>query len=663
MKAIQKDRKISNSLWGAGLLLLLSSNALQAKINPSSVQYYVLGLKWHRKGNLSEAEKSFKKAITFSESDADLRVNLANVLLGQNKLQEATQQYEFANKLEPASARNRLLYGQALLKAKKLNEALEQFKIANELEPNYPFIGLNLGEALVLTGNHEPALGYLQKALAEDPNNFKIISLIATAQHSLGQLDAAIKNYQFLLTLEPSDEWPQINLARAYYQKNDLGAAEREYRSLVIAHPQRADLWSALADIQYRNGDIPKAIESIDKALSIDPNDASLHAMLAAYYDHSNDWKSSINHYHIAAELENNPETKSKYLMSEAQVLFKKGKYGQASVIIENILQQNPNNVTLKTQLADIRLWQKKYDEATNLYRETLVLKPDLLSNKGFVFNYGAALSGQKDWDDAEIVWQNYLKLDKSSKEAWLNLAAVQVAKKKPSDAINSYQSALLLGAAKVPTLNQIGTLQVQLNDLNGAEQTYRDLINLKPDTPKYRITLSRILAKEGKQEEAIRLLKQAGQSSSGVQLELAQRISNSGNYYSAATEYQKVLAEDSDNLEAIIGLADSYSAIGQFSEAAQLYKHYLKRQPESFHAQYNYALALANSGKENQAITEYKKTINMDSNYAESYYALGALLVDKDINAARENWKRYLDLQPQGEYKSQIIHHFPDLK
>jgi tetratricopeptide (TPR) repeat protein len=112
-----------------------------------------------------------------------------------------------------------------------------------------------------------------------------------------------------------------------------------------------------------------------------------------------------------------------------------------------------------------------------------------------------------------------------------------------------------------------------------------------------------------------------------------------------------------------MIGLADSYSAIGQYNEAIDLYKTYLSKQPSDFEAQYNYALALASVGRMTDAAKEYRKAINLNSNSAEAYYGLGAAYIENDSNLARESWKKYLDLQPQGEFKSEILHRFPDLK
>ncbi len=650
----------------ASCLLLMSFASFApagAKMNQMATQYFVLGLNWQRKGNLAEAESALKKALSFSSNDADLHASLAQVLFLRDKTDESLAEFAKATSLEPSNSRTHLLYGNALKKSKHINEAIQEFQIAAQLEANYPFIHFNLGEAYSLAGRDSEAIAELQIALSDDPSNLKALYLIANSQHKLGQLTDAIGTYQKVLSLKPEHEAARLNLARAYDASNNLDAAEREYLTLLNEFPRRSDLLSALADLRFRKGDLNGAVGAATKALQIQPDDSTLHAMLGAYKERQNDWQTAVNHYQTASELEKDPAKKNQYLVSSAQILFKKGNYNKASQLIENVLSQDPNNASLKSQLADIRLWQKQYTEAVYLYREVLTAHPEFSSKKQLLFNYGAALNGIKDWTNAELVWNNYLKLDKKSKEAWLNLASAQLAQKKIPETISSYQGALANGANKQNILNQIGPLQVQINDWNNAEATYRELVNLNPTQTKNKITLSRVLAKQGKQEEAIRLLREAGGNSNKLQLELAERIAASGDYYSAATEYQKVLADEPNNTEAIIGLADSYSAIGQYSEASKLYKKYLGIAPDNFHAQYNLALALANMGKEAEAATEYRKAIDMNPGFAESYYGLGAVLLSRDAAQSRDAWRRYLDLQPQGEYKSEILHHFPDLK
>lgn len=650
-------------LSALSLTMLTTSLSSKSELNNNAVEYYSLALQWARNGNSVEAENAFRKAIAFSPNNGEIRANFADFLMNNAKTQDALLEYLNAVRLNPNRGRIRVMYGRALLKSGNVNEAIEQFMLANQLEPSFPFVALNLGEAEQQAGAFDKSIFHLERALKEDPKNKKVLRLLAIAYHKTKQYPQAINFYQQILALTPNDEWSQTNLARAYYEAGDLNSSEQIYAQLIQLKPDRADLLSAYAEIQYKKGNLQTAINLMNNALLLQPQDANLHAVLASYLEKQKNYESSVQHYHSAMELEKNPEQKTKYSLLEAQILYKNKKYDQASLILEEILSKNPDNLDLKTQLADIRIWQKKYTEAVALYREALTLNPKLSQNKDILFNYGAGLIGVRDWVNAEVVWNNYIKLDTQVKEAWLNLGLSQESIKKYSLATDSYRKAIELGAPKTELLERIANYQVRSGNLTLAEATYRELMQNKPENTTYPITLSRILNDLGRNDDALEVLKKAPKSSINVKLELAEKIAKSGDFYSAATEFQKILEKEPSNERALIGLADAYSSIGQYSEAVNLYEKYLDTNSSELHARYNYASALANLGKEAKSIEEFKRVSSIDPTYADTYYSLGALLLNRDSLAARNYWQKYLDLEPQGEYKADIIHHFPDLK
>lgn len=653
-------------LAATALLVLntsFSGQSVLAELSPSSVNYYSLALDWQRKGNYNEADKAYSRAIALSPNDGELRGNYAGFLIKNSQINQGLIEYTNAIKLSPRKARLRVLYGQALFKNNKPVEAVDQFKIATELEPNYPFMFFKLGEAEQAAGLYDRSLISLNKALSDDPKNLQILSLIAVGQHKTNQLPQAVRSYQNILSYTPNNEWARLNLARAYDQSGNLSSAEKEYESLLHFSPNRVDILSSLADVKYKQGDLASAINLINRALIVQPQDAELHSIIAAYYDKAGSYDSALKHLQLAYRNEKDEMKKRNHLLSEAQILYKQGRYDDSSVIVESILKQEPNSLELKTQLADIRLWQKRYPESVSLYREALAMNPRLSTNDDVLFNYGAALSGMRDWQNAEIVWTNYMKLKNNSKEAWFNLAAAQDALGKDGQAINSYKQAKLYGYSQSKSLERIASIQQRISDLESAEYTYKQLVNLNPSKAEYKVELANILDQQGRTQESIELLQEFDDNTSPVvQIELAEKIAKSGDHFSASSIFQRILNNDPENQRALIGLADCYSAIGQFSESSILYKKVLDLDSLNFHAQYNYASALANQGLEREAVDEYKRSIDLNGDYADSYYALGAILLDKNIDEARYYWRKYVELAPKGEYINDIFHHFPDL-
>ncbi|MDJ0625930.1 MAG: tetratricopeptide repeat protein [Candidatus Caenarcaniphilales bacterium] len=654
------DKRFKVFIISTTFCIGVCSIPVASEINKDSVNYYSLALNWQRKGNITKAEEAFHKAVELSPGDGDLRGNYAKALIKNQKIKQGLNQFKKAISLSPREARLRVLYGQSLMKVKKTSEAINQFKVATELEPNYPLIFLNLGEAQQIAGLYGESLISLNKALSDDPENLHIISLIATAHHKTNKLDKAVANYQKVLSYSANNEWARLNLARAYYSIGDLNSSEKEYVRLLNNRPKDPELLASLADVKFKQGELVTSINLLNRAISVQDNDPSLYSMIAYYYDKAGNLDLALKHFELAYEKEKEEKKKRSYLISKAQILYKKGKYNDSALIVEDILRQEPDNLSIKTQLADIRLWQKKYKKAVSLYREALIINPQLSSNENIIFNYGAALSGLKDWSNAEIVWNNYIKLKNNNKDAWFNLANVKSALGKFQEAINSYRQAKFYGYSQVSTLEKIVAIQAKTNQLQDAEYTYRELIKLKPNKDKYKVAIAHNLDQQGRENESIEFLQYS--HSVPARLELAKRITQSGDHYSASTIYQSILNLEPDNKKALIGLADCYSAIGQFEESSKLYKKVLTIDSLNFHAQYNYASSLANQGEETMAITEYKKAIVLNATYVDSYYALGSILLNKDVEKARYYWRKYVELAPEGEYINDIFHHFPDL-
>ncbi len=655
-------------LWGFNTFINLqraeAGNNLKEKNVEITMGYYSLALKWQRKGDYAKAEAAYIKAVNLLPEDAEMRGNFASFLLQIGKLEKAITEIDYVLGLSPNNSRLRVLAGQIYFKSNKFLQSAEHFKIAADLEPNYPLINYSLAQSLQAADHYVESIEPLKKAIKQNPNSLKMIFALAIAKHKTNELSEAISDYQQILSLDSSHELAQSNLAKAYYDIGNLDQAEIHYLQLAKNYPGRLDLWTSLANIKFRKNLLNEAINYAKKALILEPNDPSLNALIASYYEKKQDFTEALNYYQSAYDLENDPDLKRKYLVNKAQILYKKGDYESAEGIINNLLLQKPDDFQLKSQLADIKLWQKKYTAASTLYREALISNPGFNKQKLFLFNYAASLSEQKDWRNAENIWHMHNKIESNNKEAWFNLAVALEAQNKYPEAIHAYKKSINAGYSKQIALNEIASLQMQLNDWKNAETSFKELINLNPHKTKYQLTLAKILVKQNRKEEAIKVFKEAGQEESAIELELdlAERIAKSGDYYSASSEYQRILNESPNNFNAIVGLADSYAGIGQYHRAADLYAKALSLQSNNFQAQFNYASTLANLQKETQAIQAYKKAITLNPNYAETYYALGLILLDRDMNLAKIYWKKYLELSPNGEYKGNILSKISDL-
>ena len=129
-----------------------------------------------------------------------------------------------------------------------------------------------------------------------------------------------------------------------------------------------------------------------------------------------------------------------------------------------------------------------------------------------------------------------------------------------------------------------------------------------------------------------------------------------------ALANYKKAIELDPNNPSLFTNMGVVLSKLGKTDESQEAFKKSAALNPagaaQSF---YNLGVTLTNSGKTAEAADAFKQSIAADSNFAESYYALGMALSGKQetIPAAIEALKKYIAIgkkPDQVEVAKQII-------
>lgn len=126
--------KRSKKVAAVGILLLVAVG-MQAQSDRKMIRQ---GNKLYRKGNVAEAEVSYRKAVEHNERNAQANYNLGNALMGQRKDSLAITQLEKAAKLETNPLRRAQAYhnmGVICQQHRMFGEAIEAYKEALRNNP------------------------------------------------------------------------------------------------------------------------------------------------------------------------------------------------------------------------------------------------------------------------------------------------------------------------------------------------------------------------------------------------------------------------------------------------------------------------------------------------------------------------------------------------
>ncbi|MEA2237739.1 MAG: hypothetical protein QOC81_2463 [Thermoanaerobaculia bacterium] len=157
-------------------------------------------------------------------------------------------------------------------------------------------------------------------------------------------------------------------------------------------------------------------------------------------------------------------------------------------------------------------------------------------------------------------------------------------------------------------------------------------------------------LANAGKLPEAIAKMEEAVTAkpdlTAGYEA-LAKLYVRTKNYDKAIDRANKALEVDNDNQDLFAVLAQSYTAKGDKTKAAE----YRKKLPADATSMFNDAAKLINSGKDSEAEPLLKSAIAANDKFGQAYYELGMIYVRTGKNAdAKTNLQKYLELEPNGK-------------
>lgn len=133
--------------------------------------------------------------------------------------------------------------------------------------------------------------------------------------------------------------------------------------------------------------------------------------------------------------------------------------------------------------------------------------------------------------------------------------------------------------------------------------------------------------------------------------LSLAQNLEADGNYANAAVMYQQAVANNPQNIQAILGLGDSYLATGVLDQAALAYAQALEIDPNNSRALRGLASARIMKGEPQFATAQLEKAIQIDP---KDYKAMNTLGVAQDMLSrhadAQASYRNILKSDPKNQ-------------
>jgi tetratricopeptide (TPR) repeat protein len=115
-------------------------------------------------------------------------------------------------------------------------------------------------------------------------------------------------------------------------------------------------------------------------------------------------------------------------------------------------------------------------------------------------------------------------------------------------------------------------------------------------------------------------------------------------------------LSKGDPNFDDLLKKGREQLAIGETDKAIELFQKSVKKYPQSAACHTALGRALKRRGKLSEAKAEFKCACDVESNYADAFYELGAMLEsDKEWDGAAQAFSHYLELSPDSAQRKTI--------
>jgi putative PEP-CTERM system TPR-repeat lipoprotein len=258
------------------------------------------------------------------------------------------------------------------------------------------------------------------------------------------------------------------------------------------------------------------------------------------------------------------------------------GNFAQADQLASQYLSRNPNQVSARQVMAQSLLHQQEYAKAEQLLRPVLDAFPD---NATALALMAQAMHGQDKPNEEAQSLQKLVQLGNESPSIYWRLGAAQIASGDDPAGLENAAKALSLDPTFLPAAKTVVAYHAKRKDFDAAIEAARAFVNGNEAQAGAHTLLGLALIDSGEIEEGKQALERARAISPDnpeTYRNLAALAAMSGDNQSAKSLYQELLRYSSNDLQAMMSLAELERLEGREEEMSNLLQAAIAAHPEA---------------------------------------------------------------------------------
>jgi Flp pilus assembly protein TadD len=332
--------------------------------------------------------------------------------------------------------------------------------------------------------------------------------------------------------------------------------------------------------------------------------------------------KPTIRHHRVAEEVPEDPITTQ---FNQAESAMQSGDFASAEGTLQKIAAAKPDNYRVWFDLGYVYDATHRTSEAVDAYRKAVSAKPDLFESN---LNLGLLLAKQGDTEEAARSLKAATQLkplghpEESLSRAWQALGRVEQTSD-PQLALVAFGEASKLTPKDPKPHLASGELLLRQNDLDAAGREYRAALEVDPGSRDALTGVVDVYIAQKKYPDAdaiLRKLLTANPQDAGLHIQQARVLAAEGKDEQASQELQLGLQADPGNPHAALELGTLYAKAGKDAEAEQQFRSAVQRLPRDPETHYALGSLLMHEKKYVEAQQELLAAINLKPDLGDAY-------------------------------------------
>ncbi|HXI61130.1 MAG TPA: tetratricopeptide repeat protein [Pyrinomonadaceae bacterium] len=564
-----------------------------------------------------EAALEFRGALQIDEKLADAHWGLANAYEGLQRYQEAFEEMKQTAELDANNLDVRVKLGNYYLMGGKQSAAAvsEAERLAKEVlqkDPNHIEGHILMGSVL-FTQEHKPeAFAELNRAIALNPQRVESYLSLARFYALTNDNATADATFNRAIAVNGSSALAHYEYGKYLVQTNRADAAENEFQLAVQVDPNNRDAHFVLASFYLVNKRFAKAEEAYKALAELDKDKPEGRSVLGDFYGATGRLDEAIaiykevitkspdytqGHYRLAELMLNHGDIANARAEVDA-ILKKDAKDRQATILRARIEMQGGNQNDLKAAMADLQEVLKQEPNS----RPGLFFMAEANFRSGQI-DQARVFAGELDRNYPDYLpgkmMQVQINLASGDAKAALQTSS-QLLDRITKSSPDRDTTAQMLADLRANALVAHGSAALQMRDTKTARQDFMTAHDAAPNSADIYVNLAAVSLAENKADEALSF-------------------------------YNNALTIDNANFNSLRGLINIYASRSQTAQAHARIDQSIAAQPNNASLHFLKGQIYGFERNAAGAEGEFRRALEIDSNYLAAYSALGALFVNTD--------------------------------